>query len=46
MNFEYTETQNEIRDAVGQLARRFPDAYWRACEHDKSYPLEFVDAMG
>lgn len=45
MDFDYSPTQQEIREAVAQLARRFPDSYWRACEHDKSYPQAFVDAM-
>lgn len=45
MDFEYSQTQNDIREAVGQLARRFPDGYWRECEHDKSYPQAYVDAM-
>jgi len=45
MDFDYSPTQQEIREAVAQLARRFPESYWRACEHDKSYPQAFVDAM-
>lgn len=45
MEFVYSPTQQEIREAVGQLSRRFPDSYWRKCEHEKSYPQAFVDAM-
>jgi acyl-CoA dehydrogenase len=35
----------EIRDAVAKLCRRFPGEYWRALDRDRKYPAEFVAAM-
>lgn len=45
MDFAYSSTQQEIRTAVGELARRFGDAYWRDCDAHKAYPDAFVAAM-
>ena len=35
----------EIRDAVAKLCRRFPGEYWRTLDRDRQYPTEFVAAM-
>ena len=35
----------EIRDAVEKLCERFPGAYWRALDHERAYPTEFVQAL-
>jgi len=45
MNFEYSETQNEIRAAVGKLCAEFGVDYWRDCDERQAYPEEFVTAM-
>ncbi len=45
MDFAYSSTQQEIRAAVGELARRFGDAYWRDCDAREAYPDAFVAAM-
>lgn len=45
MDFSYTDTQREIRDAVAGLCARFDDAYWRGCEVEQKYPHAFVDAV-
>ncbi len=45
MNFDYSSTQLEIREAVAQLASRYPESYWRKCDMEKSYPQAYVDAM-
>jgi len=45
MDFAYSSTQQEIRAAVGELAQRFGDAYWRNCDSRQAYPDEFVAAM-
>lgn len=45
MDFAYSSTQQEIRAAVAELARRFGDAYWRDCDAREVYPDAFVGAM-
>jgi acyl-CoA dehydrogenase len=45
MDFAYSETQNEIAEAVRGLCARFPADYWRRCDAGKAYPDEFVAAM-
>jgi acyl-CoA dehydrogenase len=45
MDFAYSATQIEIRDAVRGLCARFPSEYWRGCDAVKAYPDEFVAAM-
>jgi acyl-CoA dehydrogenase len=34
-----------LRSGVRELCARFPDAYWRALEVDRSYPEEFVRTL-
>lgn len=45
VDFELTETQQMIREAVRDLCRRFDDEYWSAKDAAGEYPQEFVDAM-
>ena len=45
MNFDYSDTQNEIRDAVGRLCAEYGPAYWRGCDERGEYPEAFVQAM-
>ncbi len=45
MDFNYTDTQEEIREAVGRLCAEFGNEYWRNCEIEGSYPEKFVQAM-
>lgn len=45
MSFEYTDTQNEIRDAVRRLCESYGPDYWRECDDRGTYPEEFVTAM-
>ena len=40
-----THERRAIRDAVLELCRRFPDAYWREVDRARRYPDEFVSAM-
>jgi acyl-CoA dehydrogenase len=35
----------ELRAAVRELCRDFPDAYWRELDRERRYPEEFVRAM-
>lgn len=46
MNFEFSEMQDEIRLAVRQLCARFDLDYWRVCDEAKTYPEDFVRAVG
>ena len=39
------QTFPEIRDAVRKLCARFPGAYWRALDRERTYPTEFVGAL-
>jgi acyl-CoA dehydrogenase len=45
MDFEYTETQVQIRDAVGRICAGFGLDYWRSCDEARAYPEEFVQEM-
>ncbi|MDP3494116.1 MAG: acyl-CoA dehydrogenase family protein, partial [Hyphomonadaceae bacterium] len=40
-----TESHADIRDAVRKLCTRFPGAYWRALDRERTYPAEFVKAL-
>ncbi|WP_433298516.1 acyl-CoA dehydrogenase family protein [Pseudonocardia sp. CA-142604] len=46
MDFELTDDQRAIRDAVAELCSRFPSEYWRERDAKLEYPVEFVDALG
>jgi len=46
MNFEPSEAQQSIREAVTQLCAKFPEAYWRERDIDGVFPHEFYTAMG
>jgi acyl-CoA dehydrogenase len=45
MNFELTDDQAAIREAVGAICARFPEAYWRERDVDGVFPHEFHRAM-
>jgi acyl-CoA dehydrogenase len=45
VEFAYSDTQKEIREAVRGLCARFPAEYWRRCDAQRAYPDEFVRAM-
>ena len=45
MNFELTEEQNLIRNAVREICGKFPAKYWRDCDSKKTYPEEFVHEL-
>lgn len=35
----------EIREAVRRLCQDFPGKYWQACDRERKYPEEFVNAL-
>nr|PZN19398.1 MAG: acyl-CoA dehydrogenase [Mycolicibacterium hassiacum] len=45
MNFELTEDQLTIRDAVAELAARFDDRYWQEKDENHEFPTEFYNAF-
>ncbi|MGX1744483.1 acyl-CoA dehydrogenase family protein [Bosea sp. NPDC055353] len=45
MDFDYTETQQQIRAAVRKLCAEFGVDYWRKCDEAGEYPEDFVQAM-
>lgn len=45
MNFDYSETQGEIREAVKKLCAEYGPAYCRGCDERGEYPEAFVQAM-
>lgn len=45
MDFEFTQTQEEIRAGVKALCSRFDLHYWSQCDKNHAYPEEFVKAM-
>ena len=45
MDFELTEDQATIRDAVRDLAGKFDDQYWREHDRDHAFPTEFYDTL-
>jgi acyl-CoA dehydrogenase len=40
-----TDRFHDIRDAVRDLCRQFPDEYFRKVDAERAYPAEFVDAL-
>ena len=45
MDFELTDDQATIRDAVADLAGKFDDRYWMEHDRDKRFPTEFYEAL-
>ncbi|MDF3283206.1 acyl-CoA dehydrogenase family protein [Gordonia sp. N1V] len=45
MDFELTEDQVTIRDAVAELASKFDDQYWQEKDEKHEFPREFYDAF-
>jgi acyl-CoA dehydrogenase len=37
--------QHELKNAVSELCRTFPDAYWRELDSQRAYPEAFVQAL-
>jgi acyl-CoA dehydrogenase len=45
MEFQETEEQQSIREAIRKVCSDFPDAYWRALDKNGEYPKAFVDRL-
>jgi len=46
MNFDLTEDQQSIREAVLKICERFPESYWLERDRDGVFPHDFYNAMG
>jgi len=46
MNFELTDEQQSIRDAVQKVCDKFPESYWLERDSDGVFPHDFYRAMG
>ena len=42
VDFQLTEQQQSIRDAVRDVCRQYPDSYWRKLDAENGYPADFV----
>ena len=42
---EKAELHRQLRSAVAELCRQFPDAYWRDLDARREYPADFVNAL-
>lgn len=45
MDFELSDDQRAIKDAVAEVAKRFGDEYWSERDTTGEYPMEFRQAM-
>jgi len=45
MNFEFSEQQTAIQEAVSRICRNFGEDYWLARDTDGNFPEEFVRAI-
>ncbi|TMC26796.1 MAG: acyl-CoA dehydrogenase [Chloroflexi bacterium] len=45
MDFSLTAEQQDYRDAIRALCKKFPDSYWRELDAHKRYPEDFVRAL-
>jgi acyl-CoA dehydrogenase len=45
LNFELTEDQKAIYDAVAEIAGKFNDDYWRLKDEAHQFPTEFYNAL-
>ena len=45
MNFEFSEQQEAIREAIAKICSQFGDDYWLARDQDGYFPDEFVKAI-
>ncbi len=45
MNFDFTQEQERIREAIARLCERFPDDYWLERDREGSFPDDFHQAL-
>ncbi|MFQ5861044.1 MAG: acyl-CoA dehydrogenase family protein, partial [Dehalococcoidia bacterium] len=45
MDFQLTEQQQSIREAVREVCQKYPDSYWRELDAKREYPEAFVQEL-
>ncbi len=45
MNFDFTQEQERIREAIARLCERFPDDYWLERDREGGFPDDFHQAL-
>ena len=45
MNSTVDESHEELKSAVRDLCREYPDKYWRELDEKRAYPEAFVQAL-
>lgn len=45
MDFQLTEEQQSIREAIRKICKNFGDVYWRTVDKNHEYPQAFVDQL-
>ena len=46
MDFQTPGAWDSLRAGIRELCSEFGDTYWQELDHDRAYPLEFVQALG
>ncbi len=46
MDFQTPGAWDSLRSGIRELCSEFGDTYWQELDHDRAYPLEFVQALG
>ncbi|HNI72809.1 MAG TPA: acyl-CoA dehydrogenase family protein, partial [Accumulibacter sp.] len=45
LSLTLADSYPEIREAIRDLCKHYPDAYWRKIDEQRGFPEEFVDAL-
>jgi acyl-CoA dehydrogenase len=45
LNFDFTQEQERIREAIAKLCERFPDDYWLKRDREGAFPDDFHQAL-
>ncbi len=46
MDFQTPGAWDSLRSGIRELCSEFGDTYWQELDHERAYPLEFVQALG
>jgi len=45
MNIPAPDQHQELREALRDLCREYPDEYWRKIDYERDFPVAFIDAL-
>src|SRR5471032_1339531 len=45
MNIPAPDQHQELREALRDLCRQYPDEYWRKLDYERDFPVAFIDAL-